>query len=342
MIMARKRASVNVNSARTALGNDILDRILQAEPVSEGDTAIMEIPLDLIMPNPYQTRRVFDGDALQELATSIQNQGFYGYLLARPAEDGYQIAYGERRLRASKLAGLSTLPLVIRDFNDFQMMEVAVTENVIREDLNPMEEAEAYQHLVNANYSLRKISERVGKSIGHISTLLSLHKEADIAEALRFERIGVWAAREIAKVDNPQRRQDLIGRSARGELNREALKVAVSLALQEADYHQQQDVVVTTTQGGEKIVLRGEDATSPPPQHADETSLPPLADLHIYDPQPNLRVALSRLEKIRADRFDEIDTFNRGDVMALLKEISARAQYLLSVLDAPWEPPDNE
>ncbi|MEM7035159.1 MAG: ParB/RepB/Spo0J family partition protein [Chloroflexota bacterium] len=330
--MARRRASVNTDSAQTALGTDILDRILETETLPESETSVVDVSLDLIEPNPYQTRRQFDQTALDELAQSIQSQGFYGHLLARPAGNGYQIAYGERRFRASKLAGLTVLPLVIRDFSDEQMMEVAVTENVIREDLNPIEEAEAFQHLSNAGYSIRRMSERVGISVGHISTLLNLIKLPDVAEAVRFDRVGIWAAREIAKVSDLETRRHLLDRTASGELNREALSMAVRLAQEETAFNVNQDIVISS-ETGSKTVRRIERDTS-------EDQTPPAMDvLYIYDPKPHLRVALNRLEKIRADRFDDIVDHNKGDVTALLREIASRAQHLLGQLESPWEPP---
>ena len=340
--MARKRAKVNAVNTEFALGTDILDRILETENLPESEKVIFEIPLAQIDPNPYQTRRHFEESALEELAASIRSQGFYGYLLARPAADRYQIAYGERRFRAANLVGLNTLPLVVRDFSDEQMMEVAITENVIREDLNPMEEAEAYRHLADAGYSLSRISERVGKSKGHISNLLSLLKIPDLAEALRQERVGLWAAREMARVENEDRRQDLLNRTARGEFNREALRTAVRLALQEAEYEQTQDILLKR-EDGEAVRLSRLDSED----QADESMMGSLRpaipkSLIFYDPVPNLRVALSRLEKVRADRFNNIDTFQRGDVSALLREIVARAQHLLHQLEDPWTPPKDQ
>lgn len=329
--MARRRASVNAESTQTALGTDILDRILETESLSPSEMSVIEVPLTAIEPNPYQTRRKFEEKALDELAQSIKSQGFYGHLLARPHEGHYQIAYGERRFRASKLAGLTTLPLVVREFSDEQMMEVAVTENVIREDLNPIEEAEAYQHLSEAGYSIRRMSERVGKSVGHISTLLNLIKLPDIADAVRFERVGIWAAREIAKVPDEETRSRLLDRTASGELNREALSMAVRLALEESSYQETKEIIVSTEKGT-KTITRAEDTT-------EEAAQSDLGVLYVYDPKPHLRVALSRLEKIRPDRFEDIVIHNRGDVAALLREISSRAQYLLGQLENPWEPP---
>lgn len=290
--MAKKRAEVTPEDTQRALGTDILDRILEAEGLVE--VPVMEISLDRIDPNPYQTRREFDEEGLDELAVSIRTHGFYGHLVARQVDDRYQLAYGERRLLAAKRAGVTELPLAIRELTDEQMMELAITENVQRKDLNPVEEAEAYKQLANMGYSYRQISARVGKSPGHISMLLKLLEHEDVAESVRQERVGIREAREIAKVEDVEVRQKLLDRTARGELDRSAVKQAVRSA-------QQPGVSA------------------------------PLSS--VYDPLPNLRAALKRLEKLRPDRFGDIGEHLLPDVRALLDEIASRAQYFLGQLE---------
>jgi ParB-like chromosome segregation protein Spo0J len=114
------------------------------------------------------------------------------------------------------------------------MMELSVTENVLRKDLNPIEEAEAYQHLVALGNILRQISKKVGKSAGHISMLLALLKQKDVTDAVRQERIGIREAHQIAKVEDKAVRSELLARTARGELDREAVKQAVQIVQEQA------------------------------------------------------------------------------------------------------------
>lgn len=310
--MARKRAPVNLETTQRALGTNLLDRVLEAEGLSE--VPIIEVAIDRIDPNPYQTRRGFDEAGLQELATSMMEHGFYGHLVARQRRERYQLAYGERRLRAAQRAGLSQLPLAVQDLDDEQMMELAITENVLREDLNPIEEAEAYRHLANLGRSIRQISQRVGKSPGHISMLLSLLKRDDVAQSVRQGRVGIREGHEIAKVEDSAQRQDLLNRTARGELDRAAVKQAVRLAQEPGATPQQQG--------------------SSAPTGAPGTKAEPRADKTItqYDPLPNLRAALQRFEKIRPDRFAGIAAHSREDVRALLGEIASRAQFFLKQL----------
>jgi ParB family chromosome partitioning protein len=320
--MARKRAAVSPESAQQALGTDILDRILEAEDLAE--LPVREVAVEQIDPNPYQTRQEFEEQGLQELATSIRVHGFYGHLVARQVDDRYQLAYGERRLRAAQRAGLTQLPLAVRELTDEQMMELAITENVLRKDLNPIEEAEAYQHLADLGYSLRQISEKVGKSAGHISMLLSLLKKEDVTETVRQEKVGIREAHEITKVEDPARRRELLDRAARGELDREAIKQAVRMVQEEASAPRQEAPVAPAATAGTEDEAATSEVTTPPDM--------PLQLPDSYDPQPNLRAALKRLEKIRPDRFSAVEEHAREDVRALLDEIASRAQYFLKQL----------
>jgi hypothetical protein len=235
--------------------------------------------------------------------------------------------------------------MIVRNFTDLQMMEVAITENVIREDLNPVEEAEGYRHLQNAGYTLRKISERVGKSPGHISMLMGLLGKEDVAESVRHGRLGVREAHEISKLEDPARRQALMDQAARGELNREAVRQAVRLAQQENEFRRPRQIPVSTSDESSASThfIKVDDEEQPPSLRDGQPSPQPAEPFEwstYYSPLPNLKAALKRLEKIRLDRFDEIDTFTRGDAIALLKEVISRGQYMLKQLEDPWEPPE--
>ena len=151
----------------------ILDDI---ENNNEGQEQLM-LPVDQIRPNPYQPRKVFDKDALQELSESIQQHGVFTPILVKKSISGYELVTGERRLRASKMAGLDTIPAILFDFDDQQMMEIALLENVQREDLNIIEEAKAYDQLIKRlNYTQEQLAHRIGKSREHITNTLRLLK----------------------------------------------------------------------------------------------------------------------------------------------------------------------
>jgi ParB family chromosome partitioning protein len=141
----------------------------------------MELEINLITANPYQPRREFSNEKLTELADSIRIHGIIQPLLAREIDGKYQLIAGERRLRAAKLAGLTTVPVVIKEMSEQSMMEVAIVENIQRENLNPIEEAEAFRRLMNEFYLTQDdIAKKVGKSrpaIANTLRLLNLPKE---------------------------------------------------------------------------------------------------------------------------------------------------------------------
>lgn len=139
------------------------------------EESVQNIELKLIEPNPFQPRKNFDKAAIDELSDSIKIHGVLQPIILRNAKKGYQIVVGERRFRASKEAGLKEIPAVVRDMTDAEMMELSVIENLQREDLSPMEEAESYQFLMsNLELTQSKLAERVGKSRPYIANFVRL------------------------------------------------------------------------------------------------------------------------------------------------------------------------
>ena len=134
-----------------------------------------EIPLKEIRPNPYQPRKEFDENGLKELADSIRENGVFQPILVRKSLSGYELVAGERRVRASKLAGKKNIPAIIVDFDDRQMMEISLLENIQRKDLTPIEEARAYQQLIKKlGYTQEELSKRIGKSRSNVTNMLRL------------------------------------------------------------------------------------------------------------------------------------------------------------------------
>ena len=184
-----------------------LDALIDTSDVmTQGSSNLNEIPIDQIEPNPDQPRREFDEEALQELATSIQNMGIIAPITLRQvAPDHYQIIAGERRWRASQMAGLHTIPAYIRTANDESVMELALVENIQREDLNAIEIALAYEHLAETSgMTQEKISERVGKSRTAVTNYMRLLKlPAQIQMALKNREIDMGHARALLSLDSP-------------------------------------------------------------------------------------------------------------------------------------------
>ena len=136
---------------------------------------VESLPMDRVHPNPEQPRQTFDEAAMEELAASVRQYGVLQPILVRPAGDGYEIVAGERRYRGAKLAGLKEIPAIVRVFNPLEMAEVAIIENVQREDLNVIEEARAYQVLMDRfGLTQAELSEKVGASRSHIANILRL------------------------------------------------------------------------------------------------------------------------------------------------------------------------
>ena len=195
-----------VHKKFNALGRG-LDALISTENVRpQGSSTISEIPLEQIEANPNQPRREFDEDALQELANSINEIGIIQPITLRQVEDNkFQIIAGERRWRASQLAGLQAIPAYIRTIKDESIMELALVENIQREDLNAIEIALAYEHLLSAEgMTQERVSERVGKSRTAITNYLRLLKlPAQVQMALQKKEIDMGHARALLAIDSP-------------------------------------------------------------------------------------------------------------------------------------------
>ncbi|MDY6915935.1 MAG: ParB/RepB/Spo0J family partition protein [Candidatus Cloacimonadota bacterium] len=188
----------------TRLGRG-LDALLQTLPEStDKTTGITTVEVDHIVPNRYQPRKVFDEDKLRELADSIQQNGLIQPVIVTKRDDTeqYELVAGERRLQAAKLAGLDKIPVIIRSISKREQLQLAIIENVQREDLNPIEEAMAYQQLVeDFGFTHSKIAETVGKDRATITNFLRLLKlEESIREKMLNEKISPGHARAILQV----------------------------------------------------------------------------------------------------------------------------------------------
>ena len=191
----------------TALGRG-LDALISTEKVNTaGSGSINEIAVGQIIPNPNQPRREFDPVALQELSDSIRELGIVQPITLRDQGDGtYLIIAGERRWRASQMAGLTHIPAYVRTVDDENMMEMALIENIQREDLNALEIALAYQHLLEQyNLTQERLSERVGKNRSTITNYLRLLKlPATIQMGLKDRRLEMGHARALLAIDDPK------------------------------------------------------------------------------------------------------------------------------------------
>lgn len=221
----KKKAPKKKTRETGAKAKDLLTKggILNKLSEERNEQLTLELPIEELHPNPFQPRQIFHQESIKELSESIKENGFFGALLARRIENGYQIAYGERRLRAAKLAQKEILPVIVEELSDKQMLEIALAENVQREDLSPVDEAKAYKTMrgKELGYSIRDIAKSTGKSKSYISTMLSIIKYPEIAEAVEENNIPIRTAEELSKIEDEGERQRLLKEVIEGKLRRE-------------------------------------------------------------------------------------------------------------------------
>jgi ParB family chromosome partitioning protein len=210
---------------RTALGQGLNALIPLDEPVTRGSSNkdFRHVPIESLEPNPHQPRRVFSEDSLAELSSSIKEIGVIQPLLVRPgAQEGrYEIVAGERRWRAARMAQFSTIPVIVRNVSDSESLEIALIENLQREDLNPLDTAEAYDILIKKfSYTHEVLAQRMGKDRTSITNHLRLLKLPDpIKMDLREDRLSMGHARTLLAVDHLPTQLDLSRKTIRRKLS---------------------------------------------------------------------------------------------------------------------------
>ena len=196
-------------------GDDIdsfLDDISNSSSKGKGKGQ-SELKIREIRPNPYQPRKEFDEQGLKELADSIKENGVFQPILVRKRKtgSGYELVAGERRLRASKLAGKDSIPAIIVDFNDQQMMEISLLENIQRKDLTPIEEAQAYDQLIRKlGYTQEQLSKRIGKSRSNVTNMLRLlNLPSEVKKLVNEGKLTYTQARALLAVEDEDRMVEL-------------------------------------------------------------------------------------------------------------------------------------
>ena len=167
---------------------------------------IVDIKISELRPNPYQPRKVFDEKAINELANSIKEHGVIQPIIVKKSIKGFEIIAGERRVRASEIAGLEAVPAIIRNFTDPQMMEIALLENLQRENLNSIEEAQAYQLMLNKlEITHEELSKKVGKSRSHVTNILGLLRlPKEVQNMIVSKDISMGHARILSKLEDKE------------------------------------------------------------------------------------------------------------------------------------------
>ena len=168
---------------------------------------IVELDVNEIRPNPYQPRTIFDEEALNELAESIKENGVFQPIIVKKSIKGYDVIAGERRLRASKIAGKKTIPAIIRQISDDKMAEIALLENLQREDLNVLEEAKAYKSLIDKlNITQEQLAKKVSKSRSHITNMLGLLRlPGEVQDMITTGKLTMGHARALSKLEDKEK-----------------------------------------------------------------------------------------------------------------------------------------
>jgi ParB family chromosome partitioning protein len=201
--------------AKRVLGRGIDALIQQVDEDKVGDTGdVTTVDLRNIQPNPNQPRKDFDEDSLKELAESIRQQGIIQPIIVEKVFDSYTIIAGERRFRAAKIAGLSEVPVIVRSFSEEEKLEIALIENVQREDLNPIEEAYAYKELMERNnLSQESLAQKIGKKRSTVANAVRLLKlPEDMQESIVSGELSAGHARAILSLVNPADQRILYNR----------------------------------------------------------------------------------------------------------------------------------
>ena len=200
------------------------EKIVSVTPKEE----VIELKLSELRPNPYQPRKVFDAEKLQELANSIKEHGVFQPIIVKKSIKGYEIIAGERRYKASQLAGKETIPAIVRDFTDENMMEIALLENLQRENLNSIEEATAYQKLLTSlKVTQEELANKLGKSRSHITNMLGLLElPEEVKNLIAEEKITMSHARVLSKMKDKDEIINLANKIVDENLNVRAIEQA--------------------------------------------------------------------------------------------------------------------
>ena len=200
--------------------DSFLDDIEKGAAEAAG-TVHSELPISQIRPNPYQPRKEFDENGLKELANSIKENGVFQPILVRKSLSGYELVAGERRLRASKLAGKNEIPAIIVDFDDRQMMEISLLENIQRKDLTPIEEAGAYKQLITKlGYTQDELAKRLGKSRTNVANMLRLLSLPEkIRDMVNTGKLSYGQARTLLSLDDEGKMLALAERTVKDGLS---------------------------------------------------------------------------------------------------------------------------
>ncbi len=337
----RSTAARRLSEEREELSPAIIS--LLAPDEKPRNVTVRQIPVSRIDPSPEQPRLALDQDGLNELAASIRAHGVVQPILVRPLPAGrYQLVAGERRWRAAQIVNLETMPALVEEIDDATALEIAIVENLQREDLSPLDEAAMYRRMTHDyGYSVRGLAQKLGKDKGYIENRLRLaDAPTEIRELVSLRKDTVSHAYELMKVEDPRRRKRLAAQVARGELT--LLRLRARIQGRPAGAHD------TPRRGRHVLTAAGEAAAAGPeerdhtgasPQESEvEPHAVPTGDNALVSSKAHLSEALEDLVGVlRApqalDSMSEVDRSNLAKYLTITKLRLENAIALLRALD---------
>ncbi|MDP9250669.1 MAG: ParB/RepB/Spo0J family partition protein, partial [Chloroflexota bacterium] len=221
--MASKRPEMRANIHRLfdeAQATDLAPGIVSLIESRATRAQIREVPVERILPNPAQPRLSYEEDSLTELAASIREHGILQPILVRPIGSQYELIAGERRWRASRMAGRETIPAIVAEFDEETALEVSIIENLQREDVSPLEEAAMFRKMTDLGYSVRQLAQKIGKDKGYVENRMRLaDAPPEVRELVSLRKDTLSHAYELMKIGDERTRRRLARRVAAGELS---------------------------------------------------------------------------------------------------------------------------
>ncbi len=292
-------------------------------------SSVRQVPVDRIDPNPDQPRLAMDQDGLNELAASVREHGVLQPILVRPLPGGrYQLVAGERRWRASQIATLTTIPALIEEIDDETALEIAIIENLQREDLSPLDEATMYQRMTREHgYSVRKLAQKLGKDKGYIENRLRLaDAPQEIRELVSLRKDTLSHAYELLKVEDPKRRRRLAEAVARGDLSLVKLRERIEGRPHREDAPPVVDAVAVPIQTEEQLSL----SAVPVEEPSEAESEPEPVAVPVAPAPPREDALLTAKSNLTGSVEELIGVLRTPDAMRGMNEVdrSNLAKYL--------------
>jgi ParB family chromosome partitioning protein len=327
----RAAASARLHEERgQGLSQNVLSLLHADDSTRVRPTAVRNVPVDRIDPNPNQPRLAMDKTNLEELTASVKEHGVLQPVLVRPLASGrYQLIAGERRWRAATTAGLTTVPALIEEIDDDTALEIAVIENLQREDLSPLDEALIYDKMIREHgYSIRKLAQKLGKDKGYLENRLRLaDAPQEIRDLVSVRKDTVSHAYELLKVEDPKKRRHLADMVARGELSLIKLREKIDGA------PRPRRSAGKASRGNPSGTVEDAIEAEAQAEWLASASRRPLSDNSLISVRANLTDAMSELiSMLQSDVMKNIDDTDRQNLAKFLMIMRVRVENAIGLV----------